>query len=296
MRLVARIYCWFLPVFCFSVPAPKDRLPSMPYITGDTFRYYADHVMDEITRSFQPEEVQYGETIFLKTDLLGDFFSQIHPKILHPYVLITHNSDYGAPDTFASYLEDPKLLAWFAQNYDGFPSSKMHPIPIGLANYHWGHGNYHHIDEVQKEKNPKNRLAYLNIAVGTYPKERQKVVSLLSRRNFCYSGQNKGHKEFLQDLARSEFVISPRGNGLDTHRLWEALYVGSVPVVRTSSLDSLYEGLPVLIIPEWEDLTEDYLKEELRKMKEKGVSLEKLNIEYWVKKINSYKKTGQNAN
>jgi hypothetical protein len=44
------------------------------------------------------------------------------------------------------------------------------------------------------------------------------------------------------------FEICPRGNGLDCHRTWEALLLRSIPIVRTSTLDPLYEGFPVVII------------------------------------------------
>ena len=33
--------------------------------------------------------------------------------------------------------------------------------------------------------------------------------------------------EYLRTLGQHRFVLSPRGNGLDAHRTWEALMVGS---------------------------------------------------------------------
>ncbi len=56
------------------------------------------------------------------------------------------------------------------------------------------------------------------------------------------------------------FVISPHGNGVDCHRTWEALALGCVPIVRTSPLDALYEGLPVLIVSNWCEVTADFLR------------------------------------
>ncbi|CAK9049128.1 unnamed protein product [Durusdinium trenchii] len=48
---------------------------------------------------------------------------------------------------------------------------------------------------------------------------------------------------FLQLLGLVSFVAAPWGHGLDTHRVWEALMMGSVPVVLSSPLDVLYEQL-----------------------------------------------------
>jgi len=52
------------------------------------------------------------------------------------------------------------------------------------------------------------------------------------------------------------FALSPRGTGLDSHRTWELLFFGAVPIVKSSSLDPLYAGLPVIILDDWSDLCE----------------------------------------
>ena len=44
-----------------------------------------------------------------------------------------------------------------------------------------------------------------------------------------------------------KFILSPPGAGFDCHRTWEALYLGAIPIVKTSSLDPLYKDLPVVI-------------------------------------------------
>lgn len=53
--------------------------------------------------------------------------------------------------------------------------------------------------------------------------------------------------------AASPFVLSLAGNGLDCHRTWEALYLGSAVIALHSSLDGMYEGLPIILI---DDVTE----------------------------------------
>ena len=56
-------------------------------------------------------------------------------------------------------------------------------------------------------------------------------------------------------------LLAPPGRGVDTHRLWEALYLGCVPVVARSSLDSIYADLPVLIVKDWKDVTATFLED-----------------------------------
>ena len=281
------LFALFLPLFIFAVPAPPGRPPSAPFISGDTFRFFADHAYDEIDTSLDPRTIKKGDTVFVKTDYLNPFFKKIHPEIKHRYILISHNSDDPAPGPYTKFLQDNHLIAWFAQNYDGYPHPKMHPIPIGIANAHWQHGDFHKIAKVQKKQLSKSHLVYLNILTQTFFEERKKVTELFSKSPYCYAQEKRPYNQFLQDVASSIFTLSPRGNGLDTHRLWEALYLGSIPIVKTSSLDSLYNQLPVLIISDWEEISEEFLKNKLLQFKCNEALSKQLFIQYWLDLIDS---------
>jgi len=58
---------------------------------------------------------------------------------------------------------------------------------------------------------------------------------------------------FFAGVEAHAFVASPPGNGLQSHRTWEALMAGRAPVVlRTGGpADDLYSGLPVLLVDGW---------------------------------------------
>ena len=78
------------------------------------------------------------------------------------------------------------------------------------------------------------------------------------------------------------FELCPEGNGLDTHRFYEALYLNTIPIVKKNSLESLYRKYPCVIINEWGDITEENCrkwKKELQDRVEKEKY--KLNTEYW---------------
>ena len=57
-------------------------------------------------------------------------------------------------------------------------------------------------------------------------------------------------------MRKTLFVPCPRGNGLDTHRIWEALYLGAIPVVLNSDRFAALEGWPILFIEEWKEIIE----------------------------------------
>ena len=66
--------------------------------------------------------------------------------------------------------------------------------------------------------------------------------------------------ELWREKTRYAFVVSPHGNGLDCHRTWESLVLGNIVIVKRSSLDPLYEGLPVVIVDDWREITRDNLR------------------------------------
>jgi len=83
------------------------------------------------------------------------------------------------------------------------------------------------------------------------------------------------------------FVLSPFGNGMDCHRTWEALLCGCIPIVRSSVFNELFEGLPVLIVEKWSDISLQLLVTTLADFKEKHdkneLKYEKLELAYYTK-------------
>ena len=59
----------------------------------------------------------------------------------------------------------------------------------------------------------------------------------------------------------SRYALCPRGCGLDTHRFYECIYLGCVPIViRTNTVfDRLYVAFPCLVVERWADITEELL-------------------------------------
>jgi hypothetical protein len=265
------------------------HVSSYPYIAGDTFRAFCNFIVDGVEQ-FDPAQVKRGDTIFLQADLREKFFKHYHPSIQQPYILVTHNCGPGAddpiPGPFKSYLEDEKIIAWFTQNAD-IRHPKIHPMPIGLANQCWPHGNIHTFTRCIKayKKNSRKKLLYMNFTLNTFPSERTFVYKLFVKNKLCTPTKPKVLEKYLEDLSKYKFTLSPRGNGVDCHRTWEALLMGSFPITRTSTLNSLYENLPVVIIEDWHEVTEDFLNRKYKEMSSKKYQWEKLYAPYWFDKI-----------
>ena len=85
------------------------------------------------------------------------------------------------------------------------------------------------------------------------------------------------------------FVLSPIGHGLDCHRTWEALILGCIVIVVSSPLDTLYEGLPVLIINDWNEINQELLNKTVDDFKDINFNYERITSKYWINKIKNLK-------
>lgn len=87
-------------------------------------------------------------------------------------------------------------------------------------------------------------------------------------------------------MSQYAFVLSPFGIGMDCHRTWKALCLGCIPIVCAPNFKPLFEGLPVLNVKRWEDITETLLINTIKDFKKKDFQYNKLKLEYWVNKFN----------
>lgn len=270
----------------------ENRMPSHPYISGDGFRSMADHVYDETDQSLQGSEVNLGDIVFVKTDKLGSFFNQIHPHIKHPYILVSHNADHAAPGEFESYLEDEKILKWFGQNPTIMHHPKFVPVPIGVANRYVGdHGNINNFNGfILGLKSVKACLLGYNFEPGSNRTERGPVHDMFFNKSYVKNLLGWPHRQYLTRMSEAQFILSPRGNGLDCHRTWEAMIVGAIPVMKSSMLDELLEGLPVLIVNDWAEIDQQFLEQSYPSIERKFnlECLQKLTYGYWKESFLDY--------
>ena len=45
-------------------------------------------------------------------------------------------------------------------------------------------------------------------------------------------------------MSKHNFVLAPWGNGIDTHRFWEILYSGSIPVTKKHIIYDSFQNIP----------------------------------------------------
>jgi hypothetical protein len=93
--------------------------------------------------------------------------------------------------------------------------------------------------------------------------------------------KNIAHAEYFEELKKHRFMVSPAGNGLDTHSTWEALLAGCIPIVPRSALDPMFEDLPVWLVDSWEEVTAEAVLRHEQEWKVKTFKWEKLFQPSW---------------
>lgn len=127
----------------------------------------------------------------------------------------------------------------------------------------------------------------LSFNSGTAPRHREKVFSLFVNQTGVTSLQLdysvSGRREYCELLRRHDFVLCPRGNGRDTHRLWETLYMGSIPIVQKGDLpQSLLTEFPVWIVKSWKEVLDPEMRRQARmNILSKSWDVRKLRQSYW---------------
>lgn len=192
------------------------------------------------------------------------FIEHVLPHLATPITLVTTDGDNSVPSQIRSasrLLDHPLLERWYTQNYDGSTKhAKLRPFPIGFDLHTVRPGRH----------GPVVGLTGLQHArVASVAPTRRTPGILFDGMAMNAHRQNADHKLHCTEHRHENrmpvdavwerygtymFGVSPHGNGLDSHRTWEMLYLGMVPIVKSSSLDPLYNGLPVLIVKEWDDV------------------------------------------
>ena len=233
-------------------------------------------------------DIVYNDIIF-NNYISGDFFSKLSDnktifyvethyldnqawKITNNFtVLITHNSDDKIDSSkFNKFLQSGKFKYWFAQN-PIINEPRLFTLPIGLMNKIWHKYARFDLMMEEKKKNIKpTKLLLLSFSIKNNKDKRQKCVDSFINKTYVtnnvvfqltnFIGDVKEYdRKFFNIMLDHLFVACPEGNGIDTHRFWETLYMGRYPVVLHNRVNDAFRDLPVLILNKWEDFEKEYL-------------------------------------
>jgi len=232
--------------------------------------------------------------------------------LLVPY-LREPRRDYTAD----KILNNKYLIKWYAINCI-IDHPKIMRIPIGIPRTHPGLVSHNdkklirysvnpesyilvtngiknimqnkNIMDVMKSKKDTNKLLYINYSSESTDDTnyrdnfgfRRKLDDYLLETPFKKESTFKFWEDNLLETHKHKFTLEAFGRCFDGFRVWEAILVGTIPVVFSSPLNELYENLPVLVINSFEQINEAFLNEQFEILVNKNnYNFEKLYIKYW---------------
>ena len=234
------------------------------------------------------------------------------PTIKTRFILVTGDSDSSIPTSILNeeevnrLINSKYLIVWFSQNLVLSPSvcPKLQHLPIGM-DYHtlseremvWGPRTSSLMQEKLlmriAEKAPpllsRKPIAYTTFHFAIHRGDRSIARSQIPGELVYYEPEHVKRIETWHRQTEYAFVVSPAGEGIDCHRTWEAINLGCIPIVIHGSLDEMFDGLPVLIVRSWRDITKELLDKTVLEYSTKTFCMEKMTLQYWMDKINSYR-------
>ena len=244
----------------------------MNFISGEKIQFLCDHFIgtqndfnfNPNVSKYKDRFIQLGHTeiidnkplIFCYTHLLDDTNLLINTlkMMKNPFKLIFHNSDYSFDINHLKLFNELHLLIHiYTQNINvNHPS--VTPLPIGLSNIQWIHGQPNIHMEVYNTHIEKTKEIYFNFNINTNQAKRQNCVDIIKNKGISWN-EPLPYKQYLTELKCHKYAICPEGNGIDTHRFWECLYMNVIPICKKNILYEYYsKHFPIILLNDWDEL------------------------------------------
>ena len=219
-------------------------------------------------------------------------------KVIGKNLVIGH-SDFYTSSRHLFVLKQLKVKRVFGMNtisQSGFSDS----VPLGLTNdcddspVHRILGNTDHIREADQASYAPAEFdgtIYLNFNLRNNLVKRKELTMALRDNRSVESDEinlsNSGRIRYLAKLRSASLVPCPEGNGIDTHRLWETIYMGGTPVIlRNRSLPTVLKELPVIQLDSWSLLNNPPRMERLwYQIRDREFDFKSVTGSYWIERM-----------
>jgi hypothetical protein len=217
-------------------------------------------------------------------------------------VLVLGHSDIPTSKIDAQFVKLLGIPRLFAVNHQEV-SNYSRAIPLGVTNgcddspLHKILGNESHFLKANSmgfNAETFSPTLYLNFTTSNNSSVRERILSLVGKFSELYKVTlqtpkftEKGRVKYLEDLRAYGLVLCPEGNGVDTHRFWETLYMGGLPVVTTNKrMKFFYDNLPVLQLNKWEQLLDrSFVEKKWMELSKNSYNFDMLSTKYWLSKF-----------
>ena len=251
--------------------------PHSEFLSPGSFAAHCRWVLDDA--GFSVDETIENDWWYCKSDWLEYLFRELAPE--SPFVLFSGDSDRPIGRRLGRFLRRRSLVAWFGNNV-AFEHPRLLPLPLGIGDPSPAHGDAGEALRAARGASvPKMRLLAVSFDVKTNPRERLRCLA----KTGLELDPPAPTAEYLERLASSYFCVAPRGNGIDTHRTWEALYLGTIPIVTRSVLTEAHPELPLIVLDDWSQLRSIELSQELYERTWGGWHPDELSVDRYLARV-----------
>jgi len=225
-------------------------------------------------------KIKENDIIYCHLDYLEILFRLLKSLQFKNLIIISTQSDRRVNKKL--YDKKPDCVyKWYTINSD-IKASDIASIPLGIASYRNTKSvifkDFLFLDSSTKIKDS----IYSNFNLNTNYFHRIKAKKAMKKMFNQKVKENIDYVTYLNNLSSSSYCLAPWGNGYDTHRFWESLYCGTIPITKTNTHYESFSDLPVILLNDYEEVTD--IKEENNFFEK---NLQKLNINWWIKQMRS---------
>ena len=232
-------------------------------------------LMTFINLSFDLKE---NDVIFCQSDNVEALFEALPETLFKNLKLITSQSDRTISKKL--FYKRPKSIStWYATNVD-YEDNSLISIPLGIAPYRNTKSIIFEDFDSINIKNKKNNLIYSNFNLNTNYFHRVKAYRESLKNERCFQTSFLTYENYLSRLSEYSFSLAPWGNGIDTHRVWESLYLGVLPITKNHTHFRNFKDIPITLIESYDKILTFDPKDNFN-----VIDYSKLDITWWKEKI-----------
>lgn len=198
--------------------------------------------------------------IFVKTDRLNYFITDILPLIKCNFYLFTGVSDFTPTSyQYQSILNSPFLLKWIAANNEN-NNVKIINFPIGFTEIDLDTMTDERILNLQNKKIDKISDKIFLPYHGDTNSLRIKLYHMLKNNSKIINVDKLSIQEYYDELSKYKFCFGIFGNGIDIHRIYECIAARTFVIYIGDKAFPLIEELGFIYIHY--SIMENFLEDE----------------------------------
>ena len=237
------------------------------YLDSDFFARCADFEVND--SNFDQlgqisESLSSAKSIFIKSELLDEFV-KIFGNQIKATLIVAGKSDKNFK---IIPTMPPSVKILLGQNILQDSAKGTYTLPLGIETRNYGR-TFLFSRFVRRDHNIILDKILIPPMSKTNPVRTEISSTTLDSRLFLKHPDYLVHWNYFRLISKYKFILCLEGNGWDTHRLWEVLYMGNFPVLLETewSLNLSSLGLPVLLVPNLFDARIETLRDFYNKNK-----------------------------